>query len=60
MREDQYMAFGLSGEQGRSYMIGGDVVVAFHDSERGAFRVEDYYMSATAQVRNLRTTTEQN
>ena len=50
MREDQYMAFGLSGEQGRSYMIGGDVVVAFYDSERGTFRVEDYYMSATAQV----------
>ena len=50
MREDQYMAFGLSGEQGRSYMIGGDVVVAFYDSERGSFRVEDYYMSATAQV----------
>ncbi|XP_021913275.1 protein Skeletor, isoforms B/C [Zootermopsis nevadensis] len=49
MREDQYMAFGLSGEQGRSYMIGGDVVVAFYDSERGTFRVEDYYMSATAQ-----------
>lgn len=60
MREDQYMAFGLSGEQGRSYMIGGDVVVAFYDSERGIFRVEDYYMSATAQVRHLRTTTEQN
>jgi hypothetical protein len=50
MREDQYMAFGLSGEQGRSSMIGGDVVVAFYDSERGTFRVEDYYMSATAQV----------
>jgi hypothetical protein len=50
MREDQYMAFGLSGEQGRSYMIGGDVVVAFYDSERGTFRVEDYYMTATAQV----------
>lgn len=49
MREDQYMAFGLSGEQGRSYMIGGDVVVAFYDSERGTFRVEDYYMTATAQ-----------
>ena len=50
MREDQYMAFGLSGEQGRSYMIGGDVVVAFHDSDQGIFHVEDYYMSATAQV----------
>ncbi|KAJ4431984.1 hypothetical protein ANN_20593 [Periplaneta americana] len=49
MREDQYMAFGLSGEQGRPYMVGGDVVVAFYDSERGTFRVEDYYMSATAQ-----------
>jgi hypothetical protein len=51
MREDQYMAFGLSGEQGRSSMVGGDVAVAFYDSSQGLFRVEDYYMSATAQVK---------
>nr|CAD7425672.1 unnamed protein product [Timema monikensis] len=49
MREDQYMAFGLSGEQGRPSMVGGDVVVAFYDSEKGTFQAEDYYMSATAQ-----------
>ncbi|XP_063228586.1 protein Skeletor, isoforms B/C isoform X2 [Bacillus rossius redtenbacheri] len=49
MREDQYMAFGLSGEQGRPSMVGGDIVVAFYDTDRRAFRAEDYYMSATAQ-----------
>ncbi|XP_067006992.1 protein Skeletor, isoforms B/C [Anabrus simplex] len=49
MREDQWMSFGLSGEQGRSRMVGGDVVVAFYDSERGTFRAEDYYLSATSQ-----------
>lgn len=50
IRDDQYMSFGLSGESGRSSMVGGDVVVAFYDTDRGAFRAEDYYMSATAQV----------
>lgn len=50
IRDDQYMSFGLSGESGRSSMVGGDVVVAFYDTDRGAFRAEDYYMSATSQV----------
>ncbi|KAK6622254.1 hypothetical protein RUM44_002061 [Polyplax serrata] len=49
IRDDQYMSFGLSGESGRSSMVGGDVVVAFYDTDRGAFRAEDYYMSATSQ-----------
>ncbi|XP_046993641.1 protein Skeletor, isoforms B/C [Schistocerca americana] len=49
IREDQYVAFGLSGEQGRSTMVGGDVVVAFYDASTGQFRADDYYMSATAQ-----------
>lgn len=49
MREDQYMAFGLSGEQGRSTMVGGDIVVAFYDTDQRVFRAEDYYMSATSQ-----------
>lgn len=30
-------------------MVGGDIVVAFYDAERGTFRAVDYYMSATAQ-----------
>ncbi|KAK7794155.1 hypothetical protein R5R35_005362 [Gryllus longicercus] len=49
MREDQWMAFGLSGEQGRSTMVGGDVVVAFYDTDERVFKAEDYYMSATSQ-----------
>lgn len=30
-------------------MVGGDIVVAFYDSDQGTFRAVDYYMSATAQ-----------
>lgn len=43
------MAFGISGESGRSSMVGGDIVVAFYDADSRAFRAVDYYMSATAQ-----------
>lgn len=49
IREDQYVAFGLSGEQGRSSMVGGDVVVAYYDAKAAIFHADDYYMSATAQ-----------
>lgn len=49
IREDQYMAFGLSGAQGRPQMIGGDVTVAFYDAELNSFHAVDYYMSHTAQ-----------
>lgn len=47
--EDQYMAFGLSGSNGRTQMQNGDVVVAFYDRTQLRFRVEDYYMSHLAQ-----------
>lgn len=30
-------------------MVGGDVVVAYYDTERGTFHAVDYYMSATSQ-----------
>lgn len=49
IQDGQYMAFGLSGESGRSSMVGGDIVVAFYDAEYGTFKAVDYYMSATAQ-----------
>ncbi|XP_055697831.1 protein Skeletor, isoforms B/C isoform X2 [Phlebotomus papatasi] len=49
IREDQYMAFGLSGVQGKSQMIGGDVVVAFYDTKKRIFWAEDYYMSHLSQ-----------
>lgn len=47
--EDQYMAFGLSGANGRSQMVNGDVVVAFYDRSQLRFRVEDYYISHLSQ-----------
>ncbi|BES96550.1 Electron transfer DM13 [Nesidiocoris tenuis] len=49
IREDQYMSFGISGEDGRSSMVGGDIVVAFYNKEKGTFHAVDYYMSATSQ-----------
>ncbi|CAH0554651.1 unnamed protein product [Brassicogethes aeneus] len=49
MREDQYVAFGLSGAQNRPQMVGADVTVAFYDKETREFRAVDYFMSHTAQ-----------
>ncbi|XP_067619466.1 protein Skeletor, isoforms B/C [Eurosta solidaginis] len=47
--EDQYMAFGLSGANGRAQMSQSDVVVAFYDTTARVFRAEDYYISDVAQ-----------
>ncbi|XP_049277508.1 protein Skeletor, isoforms B/C isoform X3 [Anopheles funestus] len=49
IREDQYMAFGISGSHGHPQMIGADVVVAFYDRRQRRFRAEDYYMSSLSQ-----------
>ena len=49
IREDQYVAFGLSGREGKSEMIGGDVVVVAYNNRTGKFIAEDYYMSDYAQ-----------
>ncbi|XP_032682523.1 protein Skeletor, isoforms B/C isoform X2 [Odontomachus brunneus] len=49
IREDQYVAFGLSGREGKAEMIGGDVVVIGYDNKTGEFIAEDYYMSDIAQ-----------
>uniref|UniRef100_A0A8D8Q2Y6 Protein Skeletor, isoforms D/E n=1 Tax=Cacopsylla melanoneura TaxID=428564 RepID=A0A8D8Q2Y6_9HEMI len=49
LREDQYMAFGLSGEEGRANMVGGDVVVAYYNADNKTFHADDYFMSATSQ-----------
>lgn len=43
--EDQYVAFGLSGEDGKSQMLGGDVVVVAYDKHSKKFFAEDYYLS---------------
>lgn len=32
LRKEQYMAFGISGAEGRAAMLGGDVVVAYWDT----------------------------
>jgi len=42
--DDEYMAFGLSGEQGKSVMTGGDVVVAYMDEYLG--HADDYNLTA--------------
>ncbi|KZC10983.1 Protein Skeletor, isoforms D/E, partial [Dufourea novaeangliae] len=49
IREDQYVAFGLSGREGKAEMIGGDVVVIGYNSKTGKFIADDYYMSEYAQ-----------
>ncbi|XP_054005664.1 protein Skeletor, isoforms B/C isoform X1 [Hylaeus anthracinus] len=49
IEEDQYVAFGLSGSEGKSEMIGGDVVVIAYNNGTGKFIAEDYYMSNIAQ-----------
>nr|XP_008197570.1 PREDICTED: protein Skeletor, isoforms B/C isoform X2 [Tribolium castaneum] len=49
IREDQYVAFGLSGAPTKSQMVGGDVTVAFYDTNSRTFKAVDYYMSTTAQ-----------
>ncbi|XP_075145632.1 protein Skeletor, isoforms B/C [Haematobia irritans] len=47
--EDQYMAFGMSGANGRAQMSQSDVVVAFYDSTTRVFRAEDYFITDLSQ-----------
>ncbi|XP_073818212.1 protein Skeletor, isoforms B/C [Musca autumnalis] len=47
--EDQYMAFGLSGANGRAQMSQSDVVVAFYDTTARVFRAEDYFITDLSQ-----------
>ncbi|XP_074107985.1 protein Skeletor, isoforms B/C [Cotesia typhae] len=49
IREDQYIAFGLSGREGRREMTGGDVIVVGYDKRKKRFFAEDYYLSDLAQ-----------
>ncbi|XP_041985293.1 protein Skeletor, isoforms B/C isoform X3 [Aricia agestis] len=49
LRKDQYMAFGLSGAEGRPAMLGADVVVAYWDIRANQPRVVDYSISHLAQ-----------
>ncbi|KAG8175030.1 hypothetical protein JTE90_003214 [Oedothorax gibbosus] len=47
--DNEYLSFGRSGDDDRAMMIGGDVAVAFYDTDAKGARVEDYYLSAKAQ-----------
>ncbi|XP_018319148.1 protein Skeletor, isoforms B/C isoform X2 [Agrilus planipennis] len=49
MREDQYVAFGLSGSSSKPQMIGGDITVAFYDTSSRSFKAVDYYISHISQ-----------
>lgn len=49
IKEDEYMAFGLSGANGRPQMVGGDVTVAFYDRKSRTFQAVDYYLSHLSQ-----------
>jgi hypothetical protein len=44
IKDDEYMAFGLSGAQGQNQMIGGDVAVVYMDEFLG--HVEDFNLNA--------------
>ncbi|XP_044263750.1 protein Skeletor, isoforms B/C isoform X2 [Tribolium madens] len=45
----EYMSFGISGDDSRSEMIGGDVVVAWVDKETSKGFAEDYHLAAKSQ-----------
>ncbi|XP_050436047.1 protein Skeletor, isoforms B/C [Adelges cooleyi] len=49
IRDDQYMAFGLSGNPDSVTLLGSDVVVVFYDKVKNSFKAEDYYVSATME-----------
>ncbi|XP_051157784.1 protein Skeletor, isoforms B/C isoform X2 [Leptopilina boulardi] len=49
IKDDQYVAFGLSGQENESKMIGGDVVVVAYDSRTQKYIAVDYYMSHLSQ-----------
>lgn len=43
------MAFGLSGDDRKSVMIGGDVTVAWMDKSTGQGFADDYFLDAKSQ-----------
>ena len=47
---DQYMAFGISGSNTSTFMVGADVVVAWVDN--GVANAVDYYLTSRQQVSN--------
>nr|CAD7199096.1 unnamed protein product [Timema douglasi] len=54
-REDgEYMSFGLSGDNSRSRMIGGDVVVAWVDKDTLKGYAQDYFLDSKSQCAGTR------
>ena len=53
MDENEYAAFGISGAEGRTRMIGGDVTVVYFNSEDSKFHADDYHLGAKSQVGNI-------
>ncbi|XP_076250589.1 protein Skeletor, isoforms B/C [Rhynchophorus ferrugineus] len=49
IREDNYMAFGLSGVNNKAQMIGADITVAYFDKNSRTFHADDYYISHASQ-----------
>ena len=49
-----YMAFGLSGSDTRTEMVGSDVAVAWFDSIDQHVSVQDYYLQSRQQIRRTR------
>ncbi|UYV60884.1 hypothetical protein LAZ67_1002667 [Cordylochernes scorpioides] len=49
LEDNEYMAFGRSGNDERAQMIGADVVVAFFDKDLGVVRVVDYFLTNKGQ-----------
>ena len=50
INDDEYMAFGISGAEGKTRMIGADVTVAYFNRDDSKFQADDYYLSAKSQV----------
>ncbi|KAF5296682.1 hypothetical protein FQR65_LT10223 [Abscondita terminalis] len=47
--EDEYMSFGISGDDSKTEMVGGDVAVAWIDKNTLKGHVDDYYLQAKSQ-----------
>lgn len=52
--DGEYMSFGLSGSDGHSQMVGGDVAVAWVDKATLKGYAHDYYLDAKSQCAGVR------
>jgi len=54
LNDQQYMAFGLSGDLDTSVMVGGDVTVAWMNHKSGKGYADDYYLDSKSQCAGRR------